>query len=217
MGSIALDNGESVYIHDGTGSADPVAISAAEGSSVANLMKNRERFDYTWADSTERTGQTGMVQGSRGYQEDTKTEYIYDNSVWRLATPYIEFTGGTQSLSGSGVPDASSGWSVSTTNSTDTTLVTVSGGTFTFVRAGIYSIMVTGSLSALGSIPYQNVTTDSAGNQHVSIGPFSGLPVGTVSIPAFRIASDNTPLYFWITNTVASDYTNRTVRITRIG
>lgn len=108
MGSIPLDNGESVYIHDGTGSADPVAISAAEGSSVANLMKNRERFDYTWANSTERTEQTGMVQGSRGYQEDTRAEYVYGSSgsVWQLtALPqqswnpvWTNFTLGTSSI-----------------------------------------------------------------------------------------------------------------------
>ena len=140
MGSIALDNGESVYIHDGTGSADPVAISAAEGSSVANLMKNRERFDYTCADSTERTGQTGMVQGSRGYQEDTRTEYIYDSSAWRLAVPYAEYTASISSAAESTLLLAGN-FSVDSTNSTDTTMVTLpSSGAINIVRPGIYSI-----------------------------------------------------------------------------
>jgi hypothetical protein len=143
MGSIPLDNGESVYIHDGTGSADPVAISAAEGSSLANLMAKRERFDFTWADSGERTGQTGMVQGSRGYQEDNKTEYLYDNSSWRLALPYAEYTASQTNVL-DGVISLTGNYVVDATQTTDTTMVTIpSNGTIRFVNAGIYAVQST--------------------------------------------------------------------------
>jgi len=205
MGSIALDNGESVYIHDGTGSADPVAISAAEGSSVANLMKNRERFDYTWADSTERTGQTGMVQGSRGYQEDTKTEYIYDSSVWRLAVPYAEYTTSISSAAENTLLLAGD-FSVDSANSTDTTMVTLpSSGTINIVRPGIYSISSftrmrvsgdTGPDSSTGrsfveiSIPpgYENII------QRQPIPQFEDS--GSLSLPTLRVTAANSTYQF---------------------
>lgn len=143
MGSIPLDNGESVYIHDGTGSADPVAISAAEGSNLANLMKNRERFDYTWANSVERTTQTGMVQGSRGYQEDIKTEYIYDNSDWRLALPWSEFTA-SKSTGDTAITTTVGTLSIDSTQSTDANFVTPgASGILTLVQPGVYLISVT--------------------------------------------------------------------------
>lgn len=214
MGSIALDNGESVYIHDGTGDADPVAISALEGSSVAALMRNRERFDFTWADASERGAQTGMVQGSRGYQEDTKTEYLYDSSAWRLAIPYIEFSASTLAMSAS-TWLASSGWSVDATRSTDTTMVTVSGGVFTFVRAGIYSISTNAAVTTPGTTVFQLLSTDAAHLATVSIAGFVA-NVSTLNVP-YRITADNTSLYLWAYNTSASDLSDRRVRIVRLG
>ncbi len=92
MGSIPLDNGESVDYPDGSSSGLASAF-ATFATAIANLFKKRERFDFTWANSSERTGQTGMIQGSRGYQEDTKAEYAYDGSTWRLtALPARSFT-----------------------------------------------------------------------------------------------------------------------------
>lgn len=214
MGSIPLDNGESVYTHDGTGSADPVAISAAEGSNLANLMKNRERFDYTWADSAERTAQTGMVQGSRGYQEDSKTEYTYDSSQWRLALPYIEFSAGSQALSAS-TRAAQTGWSLDATRSTDSTMVTVSGGVFTFVKAGIYAFACTGSNPSPGANAYQSLTTD-VGFTHLSVAGYTA-QVGTLTVPFYRITADGTPLYLWAHNDTAVSITDRRVRIGRLG
>jgi hypothetical protein len=215
MGSIALDNGESVYIHDGTGSADPVAISAAEGSSVANLMKNRERFDYTWADSSERTAQTGMLQGSRGYQEDSKTEYVYDNSAWRLATPYIELTASSQSV-GAGVYVAQTGWTVDSSRSTDSTFVTVSGNAFTIVKSGIYIISATSQISPIGASAWTNWTTDTPATATIAISDFVG-GISTVTLP-YRTSADNTILYLWAYNSSASTLAaGRVVRITRLG
>lgn len=216
MATIALPNSESVFYADGTTTYSAAAISSAEASSVAALMARRQRFDYYWATATQRTAQSGMNQGSRGYQVDTKTEYLYDNSAWRLATPYIEFDGGSQAIPGTGTPTGLTGWSVNGTNSTDTTIVTVSGQVLTFVRPGLYSLMVTASISAIGTTPYMTITEDLAGNNHVSIGPFV-VPVGTISIPNYRVSAANTPLYLWAANTVASNVTQRKVRITRIG
>lgn len=216
MGSIPLDNGESVYIHDGTGTADPVAISAAEGSSLANLMRNRERFDYTWADAAERGAQTGMVQGSRAYQEDTKTEYLYDNSQWRLATPYAEFIGADVVIPFGALVGHSS-WSVDSSRSTDTTFVTVAANTFTFVRPGVYMISMTcGFSSATAADWFVNWATDVGLTQHLAINGFDS-NWSTITFP-YRISSDNTPLYVGVfVSGAAATMTNRRVRIVRLG
>lgn len=205
MGSIALDNGESVYIHDGTGSADPVAISAAEGSSVANLMKNRERFDYTWANSTERTGQTGMVQGSRGYQEDTKSEYLYDSSAWRLALPYAEYTASVSPVANSTLTLVGT-FSIDSTNSTDSTMASPqTSGILRFANPGIYSISSYTKLRDSG-----DTTTDSVTSRtflDLSIPPtfnniiqrmsiVVGEDSGSLSMPTLRVPSSNYDIQF---------------------
>ena len=216
MGSIPLDNGESVYTHDGTGDADPIAISAAEGSNLAALMRNRERFDYTWANSTERGAQTGMVQGSRGYQEDTKTEYLYDSSAWRLATPYAEFSGSNISM-GAGIYEAGNAWTVDATRSTDTTFVTVSGNAFNFVRPGVYMMSATAELSAVGSNAFQDWTTDGIAppTQFIAINGFFG-GVSTVQ-SLYRISAANTPIYLWAYNNISGTLSGRRTRIVRLG
>lgn len=211
MGSIPLDNGESVYIHDGTGSADPVAISAAEGSSVAALMANRERFDYTWANSAERVAQTGMVQGSRGYQEDTKTEYLYDSSAWRLATPYIEFSGGNQVIPDTG-EHGLTGWSVDGTRSSDTTMVTNSLHGFTFVRPGIYIIQMRVAGGSGGGLTM--LTAETPPVEAIEVSGYVGA-VASWSTP-YRITAANTILYVWHAGQAVT-VSGRRLRIARLG
>ncbi len=229
MGSITLDNGESVYIHDGTGSADPAAISAAEGSSLANLMKNRERFDYTWADSSERDGQTGMVQGSRGYQEDTKSEYLYDSSAWRLALPYIEFTGSNPS-----VPDTTfwglGALTVDGSASTDTTFITSpSNDLLRFGNPGVYAIESHVILRNSADSAYAPVSARSFVD-FVPSGGAGGIPIHRYSVgagedqisfsmPSLRVTSANTDfaLYIYKVNGNATTLVKSRTRIARIG
>lgn len=226
MGSIPLDNGESVYIHDGTGSADPVAISAAEGSSIANLMKNRERFDYTWADTTERTAQTGMVQGSRGYQEDTKTEYIYDNSAWRLSLPYAEYT-----TTVSNVPDGIAvllgTYVIDSAQSTDSSmLIMPSTGIIRFVNAGIYSVQSHTQLRNSGDTTWAAVTARS----FIDLGLLSTDPIHrsmvgagedqiSFSMPNLRVPANNTDYQHTIfkTNGNSTTLVKTRLRIARLG
>lgn len=226
MGSIPLDNGESVYIHDGTGSADPVAISALEGSSVANLMKNRERFDYTWADAAERAAQTGMIQGSRGYQEDSKSEYIYDNSAWRLGLAYAEYTSVTTGVANSVVTSLGS-FTLDASASTDSTMATPGGtGVIRIANPGIYSIS---SLCALKVGAGANDPATSRTFIDValsgSIDPLQRMSCQTgedrvsLSLPTYRVAVANTDLLFQIfknTSGSAGTYVDTRVRIGRL-
>lgn len=52
----------------------------AEGVQVA--LDNHEIYSYRWADSGERTAETGMRVGDLGYQVDTDTLYRYDGASW---------------------------------------------------------------------------------------------------------------------------------------
>jgi hypothetical protein len=206
MGSIPLDNGESIYIHDGTDSADVVAISLAEGNSVAKLMRNRERFDYTWADSTARTAQTGMVAGSRGYQVDTRSEYIYDNSAWRLALGYAEFTGTT----GSGVPDGAfygtNTYTLDGTRTTDSTMVTFPGSDLIrFVNPGIYSFESVFQLRNGSDTNWVAATGRSFSDLSLIVGsPIHRAYVGpgedhiALSMPCLRITTANTDIAHYV-------------------
>ncbi len=227
MGFIPLDNSESVYIHDGTDTADIVAISLAEGNSLAKLMRNRERFDYTWAAAADRTAQTGMVAGSRGYQVDTKSEYLYDSSTWRLALPYIEMTCNT-----GGVPDGTfwgnTTWTVDAANSTDTTMITNPGSDLLrFVRPGIYSVEAMTHLRNASDTANQAVSARSF--LDLSAAASVGTPIHRAymtpgedligfTMPVLRIAAANTDLilYIYKINGVSTLMKSR-IRVARLG
>lgn len=212
MGVINLRTGEQISYADG-GSADQTGASNLQiANSIANLMKRRERGDYVWANAGERTGQTGMMEGDRGRQKDTKTEWLFDNSQWRLATPYIEFTGGNQSIPDPGTHGLT-GWSVDNTRSTDTTMCTVSNHGITFVRAGLYFIqMKTTGANATGAL--QMITAETPPVDAIVISGYVG-SVSSLSLP-YRITADGSILYTWFagqTTTISS----RVIRITRLG
>jgi hypothetical protein len=228
MGSIPLDNGESVYIHDGTGSADPVAISAAEGNSLADLMRRRERFDFTWANAAELDAQTGMVQGSRGYREDTKSEYLYDNSTWRLALPYAEYTA-TQTNVADGTFTGLGVFAIDSGQSTDSSmLVPQSSGIVRCVNPGIYSIQAHTLIRNSADDAWLPVTARSF--LDISVPPGVPIPLHRASVnagedqisiamPVLRITASNTDIEVRIfkTNGVGTTRCKTTVRIARLG
>ena len=65
---------------------------AAMATSIENALGKREGFDYTWANSTERTAETSMTAGSRGYQQDTKETYYFDSSWVVVYKPRTAWT-----------------------------------------------------------------------------------------------------------------------------
>jgi hypothetical protein len=227
MGSIPLDNGESIYIHDGTETADAVAISLAEGNSLAALMRNRERFDYTWADSAARTAQTGMVAGSRGYQIDTRSEYIYDNSAWRLALGYAEFTG----ITGAGVPDGAfygtNTYTLDAPNTTDATMVTFPGSDMIrFVNPGIYSFESVFQIRNGSDTGWVPVTARSFSDLSLVVGtPIHRAYIGpgedhmALSMPCLRITTPNTDIahYIYKINGLGSTLIKVRARVARLG
>lgn len=75
-----------------------------------------EAIQYVWADATARNAQTGMVEGEKGLQNDTKGVYWYESSTWVLK--YIQNEGDTGKFDvitnkdGTGAPSFTYGLSV---------------------------------------------------------------------------------------------------------
>lgn len=203
-------------------SGDPTSIvqeSQTQGDSIQAALNNRERYDFVWANSSERTAQTGMVQGSRGYQVDTKSEYIYDNSAWRLSTPHIEFTASKS------IPNANpvgiGTLSIDTPASTSTTFVTaVADGQIRIVEPGIYGITVSVDWvsAATGDtrVDISTVAPPSDGGTIVRGFISSTIRFVSASVPNKRITAANTDIYFHIVQTSGANKTgNSRVYVTR--
>lgn len=146
---------------------DPTSIvqeSQTQGASIQAALSKRERFDFVWANSAERTAQTGMVQGSRGYQVDTKSEYIYDNSAWRLSLSFIRFSGtGNMATSGTGWIGPAN-LTLDAAASTDSGMATIgASGSSRYIRLvnpGVYTIQWTSVISAnVGALAQFSSTT----------------------------------------------------------
>lgn len=120
--------------------ASLVAESEAQAASIQAALLKRMRFDFVWADATERAAQTGMVQGSRGYQIDSRSEYLYDNSTWRLAIPHAEFTASKSVASGGSDSTLVGTFSLVGASTSDSTFAVPNGdGTIRLVNPGLYS------------------------------------------------------------------------------
>lgn len=180
---------------------DPASIvqeSQTQGASVQSALSKRERFDFVWANSAERTGQTGMVQGSRGYQIDTKTEYLYDNSNWRLALSYGEYNQGSPQSIPNAVETSLTGLTIVPTSSTDSTFVSVNSvtGAITIVTPGVYSLsLVIGMSGGVGATSYAAFRPDTTG----TLPPLSGAGFNaggaTVALPFLRTTVANYQLH----------------------
>ncbi len=202
--------------------ADPTSLvqeSQTQGDSIEAAFAKRERFDYNWANTAERTAQTGMIQGSRGYQFDTKTEYLYDNSNWRLSTAYSEWNHGPQAFA-SGTEVQASAITINNTLSTDTTFVTSPGaGIINLVNPGIYAISWTVTLNsgAPGTQGYASVAYGPAGANIISLAAFALTGGVTVAIPFLRTTAANTTANLRLyQNSGASTTASSILRIGRI-
>lgn len=179
---------------------DPASIvqeSQAQGDSIQAALSKRERFDFVWANSSERTAQTGMIQGSRGYQFDTKTEYLYDNSSWRIGLSYAEYDQGSAQSIPNITETSLTNLSVVSTATTDTTFVVVAaGGSITLVNPGVYSLsLVVGMSGGTGTTNYAAFRPDTTGSQPpLSLSSFNA-GSSTVALPFLRTTISNYVLY----------------------
>lgn len=131
---------DDIYMLDKSGSASLVQESQTQAATIQAAFNKRQRFDYVWPTSVEQAAQTGMVQGSRGYQVDTKSEYLFDNGSWRLSIPHAEYTA-SKTIPNAGASSTNVGnFAVDSAHTTDAQFTTpTSDGTITLANPGLYA------------------------------------------------------------------------------
>lgn len=228
MTSTPIGNGEVVWSPDGSTSMSVAQIGALQAANLANLMGNRERFDYDWANAAARNAQTGMTQGSRGYQRDTRAEWIFDLGGWRLALAHVELTASRQ-VQFNAVQYFVGAFSIDSAASTDTSLVTTpSEGTIRFVNSGVYA------LSSTTRLRRGDTWEPATGRTFLNLSVFpdiediiqrtsiaAGEDTGSLSVPNVRVPVADYGVYMHVYKTTATETTDlraeTRVRITRIG
>jgi hypothetical protein len=215
MPSTSPDN---IYYPDINAAQNQPAYMGTHATSVQTALSLRQRYSFIWANDAARLAQTGMTEGSIAYQVDSKTEYQYENGIWRLGTPHVEFT------SSASIPNASPTlagvFSVDNTRTSAPTMATpFSNGVINVSLPGIYAISTRTLLGAAAT----NRTfiegfddTAGLGLSRVSIGV--GEDEGTLSVPNAYIIVPNTRLRFNVFQQTGGTRTVSTrLRITRIG
>lgn len=205
--------------------SDPASIaqeSQSQATSIQNALLKRMRFDFVWDDTAERNAQTGMEQGSRGYQIDTRTEYLYDSGTWRLGAAFIRGTSSTGSIN-TGVAAFIGTPTLDATATTDTTLGTFGASNITLAQPGIYSIQFTGKENGSNANGGQSQLVISTANNfsdvpgRLSNSMFSGALMSTCVLPFFRATAANTVIYFFYYNDAGAARTmNCTVAVGRL-
>lgn len=203
-----------------------VQASQTQGDSVQAALSKRERYDFVWGNDSERIDQTGMMQGSRGYQIDTKSEYIYDNSNWRLALSHAEFTA-QKNIDPSGSPQLLGVFSIDAAFSTNSSFaIPGTDGIIVLVEPGIYAVSTVTYMRNTGDTAYAPATARtflnlgfapiSADLQRVSI--VVGEDRGSIASPNVRSTFANQNLYFEaFQNTGGVALLKTRARITRLG
>jgi hypothetical protein len=75
---------DSIYYADGTTPASLADITSAMATSIQNALNVREMQSFSWANSTAKSAQTGMIVGDIGYQIDNLVYYRWDGSAWKI-------------------------------------------------------------------------------------------------------------------------------------
>lgn len=199
-----------------------VQMSQSMGDSVQTALNKRERYNYVWPTVSEQNAETGMVQGSTGYQVDIKTEYIYDNGAWRPTLAYAEFASASTSVINSAFVNFGN-LTIDNTYSTSTTFAVASTNSITLVDPGIYSISAyciadaamgaTVSFALLSSDPSPLVSAS-----QLMRGPFAADNVAGLAMPFYRTVASSQTIYFtYRQNSAGTRTISARVRVGRIG
>lgn len=201
----------------------PSVESSAQATTIQTAFNFRQRYEFVWANAAARTGQTGMTNGSSGYQVDTKSEYIYDIGAWRLRTPYAEYAATVQSIP-NGTNTAVSNFSLVSANTTDSTFTSVTTNAITLVQPGVYSLSLTVGIVASGTGGTVAFSSNVGGTAVISVSSFvsfAGVPITTCVVPFYRTAAANSVIYMFIAQNSGSSQNTTTplptLRIGRLG
>lgn len=209
---------DNIFYEDGATGYSDATNASMQATSIQSALNFRQQYNFVWANAAARTAQTGMVQSSTGYQLDTKTPYIYDNSAWRLQIQYAEYVQASQTLANNSQVGPTT-LTINSGTSTDTTFTSAASGSVTFVNPGIYAISWNVNASAAtGTNGYCGIYATSA-HLPADIISLNGFTQGstTVVVPFYRITAANTTLWFFMyQNSGSSLATTGTIRIGRL-
>lgn len=204
----------------------PHEFMPATMQAVADEIALRSRMNFDWADGVEMAAQTKMVEGSRGFRRDTKTEFIYSLGQWRLATPHVEFTANNGNFPNNTLQYVGI-FARDDVQSTDPEMVTIpANGILQFTNPGVYAVSTVTAMRNAADTAYAAATgrtfldlstvANEANIQRVTI-PV-GEDRGSMAVPNLRITVANQRIYFQIFRNVADEggrFTTR-ARITRL-
>lgn len=218
----------SIYFTDPAQPESSENESSTQASSIHTQFALRERYDFSWDSDAERNGQTGMVQGSRGYQSNTRTEYLFDAGAWRLAVPHTEWTFNSGALTGGGVWPVGAFQIDAATSTSQNQAVAASApktGQIIITDPGVYAYSATmGTVGAVafGGRTFMEVSYSSDVTNAPAIVNRTSIVVGedrgTISVPNLRTTVANQAIFL---NFFHGDTTSRTIagraRLTRLG
>jgi len=202
--------------------SDPVSlvqVSQALGDATQTALNKRERYDFVWANDAERIAQLAMVQGSRGYQVDTETEYLYDSRDWSPAIQHAEWTFSTSIPSGVVTGVGTMTFDSAKSTSTTMTSTTTSGGTGQIVinNPGLYAYTFTrGNGTASTGRAFLDLLLDQDNLMRHNL--FVNEDITTLVVPNIRCVDFQVPLFnkFYHSNGGSLTVVGR-VTVTRIG
>jgi len=209
-----------IWYADTSSPLDIAETSATQATSVENALNLRSRYDFSWNNLSERNAQQGMINGSIGFQIDTRSDYIYFNGSWQLKTPHAEFTASFTGTTGG--PVGVGIFAYDPAPSTSSTFVVPGvNGQLVIVDPGVYaisSVSSTGGATAFTGRTFLDLTKipNAGDQQRVSITP--GEDRGSLSKANLRTTTANSGIYIQMYMTVAGSTTvNTRVFVTRIG
>lgn len=155
---------DSIYYADGTTPASLADITSAMATSVQAALDLREGHSFSWADSTEKSAQSGMVTGDIGYQADNDTFYIYNGAAWKI-------------------------WAKESTAYTPTfTSFTASSSTFTYsIASGL--VTVTGKATCSSTLPTGSIRFTTPSGYNIDMTTFGATDASIIGVGGVDDAS----------------------------
>jgi hypothetical protein len=205
--------------------ASLIQVSQAIGDATQAALNKRQRFDFVWADDAERLAESFMVQGSRGFQLDTESDYIYLDSEWRLYSGHAEWTFSEVVPTNNVTPFGTLAFDAN--DSTSSTLTSTSTipetGQLKISYPGIYGVSVIletgGAISNRAFVEVSHEYDDDIGDAIIArTSILSGEDKGGLAVPNLWITHRDHPLFFRAYHNTGSSHTfTGRIRVTRIG
>jgi len=189
---------DNIYYADGTTPASLADITSAMATSVQNAFNVREMQSFSWANSTAKSAQTGMIIGDIGYQIDNLVYYRWDGAtgkIWAKApvsyTPtFVNITPASTLITysvGSGVVNITGAINNSTTTTSGITMTLPTGfnidTTYVFTGSLFHKLGTASYLNTSASVVYDGFVAPNSASV-VQFGRFvsstANLTVGAV-------------------------------------